>query len=252
MTEAEIAHLHPEVKAEIVPSNGSGVTVSATHQGAIELAIRQGTPVETLVKLFELKERAEASEARKAFDAAFAAFKAETPKLEKTKPVSFDNGKTSQYKYTPLDEIAQAVGPILARHGLSYNWEQAQLNEGVIAVCCILRHVQGHSIQNTLSAKADPSGSKNAIQAIGSAVSYLRRYTLLGVLGMATGDEDDDAVTMNEAADFLALISESRTLDELKKNYQDAVKDALAKQSPKAVEYYMKARQKRESELRKP
>lgn len=250
MTEAEITHLHGEVKAEIVPSNGNGGAITTTPQGAIELAIRQNVPVETLIKLFELQERVEARDARKAFDEDFAAFKKEAPKLEKTKAVSFDSGKTSQYKYTPLDDIAQAVGPILAKHGLSYNWEQSQSADGAISISCNLRHTQGHSIQNTLSAKADPSGSKNAIQAIGSAVSYLRRYTLLGVLGMATGDEDDDAVTMNEAADFLTLINESRTLDELKKNYQEAVSDGLKKQSPRAVELYMKARQKREAELR--
>ena len=242
---AELDFVRQEVKAEIVTSNGNGSPFAA----AIELATKNGN-VDVLLKFFELQERVDARNARKAFDEAFAAFKAEAPKLEKTKAVSFDNGKTSQYKYTPLDEIADAVGPSLAKHGLSYNWEQAQLQDGVIATVCILRHTQGHSIQNSLTAKADPSGSKNAIQAIGSAVSYLRRYTLLGVLGMATGDEDTDAMTMGECADFLTLIKESRTLDELKKNYMDAIRDGEKKQSPKAIGIYMEARKKREAELR--
>ena len=40
--------------------------------------------------------------------------------------------------------------------------------------------------------QADTSGSKNAIQAMGSTVQYLRRYTLESVLGIATSSIDVD------------------------------------------------------------
>ena len=247
---AEVDFVKTEVQAEIVPSNGAGLpVVTATPQGAIELAIRQNVPVETLVKLFELKERAEASEARKAFDKAFAAFQAEAPALERTKEVSFGQGKTA-YKYTPLDEAIKQYRPVLAKHGLSFKWSQTQSADGKISVTCILKHTQGHFDTNTLEGPADSSGSKNPIQSISSGVSYLRRYTFLGVTGGATGDEDTDGMTMGECADFLALIKESRTLDELVKNYKDAVADALKRQSPKAIGIYMEARKKREAELR--
>lgn len=225
--------------------------VAATPTSILQEAVRGGANIETLTKLLELQERYEANQARKEFDVAFAEFKAEAPKLERSKEVSFGTGNNAKtaYKYTPLDLIANALGPILSKHGLSYNWKQQSDKDG-ITVTCVLRHTQGHSIENQLSASPDPSGSKNAIQAIGSAVSYLRRYTLLGVLGMATSDEDSDGVTTSEAADFLAVITESRTLDELRQNYKDAISDALKKQSPKAVELYMKASKKREGELR--
>lgn len=232
--------------AEIVPSNGQAVIVAPTPNSILEMAVRQGANVETLTQLLALQERWEANEARKAFEVAFAAFKAEAPKLEKTKQVAF---KETKYKYTPLDEITKAVNPVLAKHGLSYNWKQESTKD-TITVTCVLRHVQGYSIENSLSGPHDPSGSKNAIQALGSGVHYLRRYTVLGVLGMATSDEDSDGVTNNEAADFVALIEDSRTIDELKKHYTEAVADGLKKQSSKAVALYMAARQKRETELR--
>jgi hypothetical protein len=38
----------------------------------------------------------------------------------------------------------------------------------------------------------DDSGGKNKIQAIASAKSYLERYTLLAITGLATKDMDDD------------------------------------------------------------
>jgi hypothetical protein len=213
------------------------------------MAVSQNADIDKLQKLMELNERFEANQARKAFEEAFAAFKREAPKLEKTKEVGYGAGeKRTAYKYTPLDLIANTLGPILGKHGLCYNWRQDSTKES-ITVTCILRHTQGHSIENVLSAGADPSGSKNAIQAIGSAVSYLRRYTLLGVLGMATSDEDSDGVTMQEAADFIAHIQEASDMEELEKRYKEAIKTALGAQSPKAVKVYMEARKKRQQEL---
>jgi hypothetical protein len=43
-----------------------------------------------------------------------------------------------------------------------------------------------------MSAPDDQSGGKNAIQARGSTVTYLQRYTLLSAFGLVAADEDDD------------------------------------------------------------
>src|SRR5579859_365192 len=247
----------PTKQATLVPANGeSGAEIVKaapalpTPTSVLYEAIQRGADVETLTKLLELQERFEKTEARKAFDAAFAAFQAEAPVLRKTKEVSFGPGKTA-YKYTPLDEAIEQYRPIMAKHGLSYKWTQSQSPDGKsISVTCILKHTAGHFETNTLEGPPDTSGSKNPVQSISSGVSYLRRYTFLGVTGGATGDEDTEAVTMGEAADFLALIVESQTLEELTKHYKDAVADGLKKQSAKAVTLYMEARKKRESELR--
>ena len=65
-----------------------------------------------------------------------------------------------------------------------------------------------------MSASADTSGSKNSIQAIGSTVSYLERYTLYAILGLASADQDDDGhsaaelISEHEAANLESLIEE--------------------------------------------
>ena len=56
---------------------------------------------------------------------------------------------------------------------------------------CILSHKAGHSEETTLAGPADASGSKNAIQAIGSTLTYLQRYTLVQALGLAATLDDD-------------------------------------------------------------
>lgn len=238
--------LSPEVATGIV-KGGTQIITPPTPMSLMQQAVGNGASVEALAKLMDLQLRWEQNEARKAFEEAFAKFKAEAPKLEKTKEVSFGANKTA-YKYTPLDHIANTLGPILAKHDLSYNWTQ-ESGEGVITVTCILRHVAGHSIGNTLSATADPSGSKNAIQAIGSAVSYLRRYTLLGVLGMATSDEDTDGVLMDNAQDFILNIEAASDMDELKRAYTEAARAALKDNDTKALKMFMGARDTRKQEL---
>lgn len=153
--------------------------------------------VAKLEKLLEVRERWEAGEARKAFVTALAAFKASPPTVIKNKHAGFESRRTgdkTDYDYATLDQVCGVIAPALSRHGLSHRWETAQA-DGRIRVTCILTHEMGHSEQVSLEAGADTSGSKNAIQAIGSALSYLQRYSLMAVTGLAAADQDDDGHT---------------------------------------------------------
>ncbi len=49
-----------------------------------------------------------------------------------------------------------------------------------------------------MEAPADTSGSKNMVQARGSTITYLERYTLCAILGIATADEDMDGRLIGE------------------------------------------------------
>ncbi len=57
---------------------------------------------------------------------------------------------------------------------------------------CILTHELTHSERTSLTAKPDQSGKKNPIQAIASTVSYLQKYTLLAITGLAAQGMDTD------------------------------------------------------------
>lgn len=158
-------------------------------QELIRFSIEKGADLDKLEKLLTIKERYDAMEARKAYHEAMSAFKENPPKIDKDKSVSFGAGKTS-YKHASLYNVTQKVGAALSKQGLSASWTTKQ--NGVIMVTCRITHVNGHSEETTLSAPSDVSGSKNAIQAIGSTITYLERYTLLGLCGLATFDSDDD------------------------------------------------------------
>jgi len=168
---------------------------SINPMALIRDAVGRGAGIDVLEKLMTLQERYEKNEARKAFDAALADAKAELPIIEKNRQVGFDSkkvgaGRTS-FRHADLAEIVRVVSPILAKHGLSHRWRcSSEPNEPVV-VTCVVSHRDGYFIENTLRAGRDDSGSKNPIQAMGSTITYLSRYTLMAALGLAAAEDDD-------------------------------------------------------------
>lgn len=184
----------------------------ATPVSLIEQAIAKGLGVAELEKLVALQERWEERQARKAFFDAFTRFQSECPDLRKTKQVSFQQ---VNYKYAPLADITRQIGQLLKTHGLSYRWEIKD-TEKEINVSCLITHVDGHTETTTMMANPDTSGAKNQIQARGSAIEYLKRYTLIGSLGLSTADTDIDG-RMPEY-----------DIDKLHKDYMGIYKEIIA------------------------
>lgn len=156
----------------------------------LEKAITQGANVEIMEKLLGLQERWEANQARKAFDAALADIRADLPDIVKSKSVNMGAGKPS-YKYEDLSEMIEVLSPAMSQHGLSFRWRTESTSPEAVTVTCILSHRDGHSESTALTAKHDHSGAKNPIQAIGSVVTYLQRYTLKAAFGIAASVDDD-------------------------------------------------------------
>lgn len=179
---------------------------AATPMSLLESAVAAGN-IELAEKLMSLQDRWEANHARKAFDEAISAAKAKIPPIERNA-----TGHNSK-RYANFAAIAKVVDPILSEFGLSYRFRTAQADR--ISVTCILSHKAGHSEETTLSGPADKSGNKNDIQAIGSTLSYLQRYSLVQMLGLAAADDDDGkaggnggTISEDQAAELIALADE--------------------------------------------
>ncbi|WP_422446225.1 MULTISPECIES: ERF family protein [unclassified Endozoicomonas] len=182
-------------KAPLAVQTTEGLPTAPTNEPTrlIELAISQNADIEKLERLMDLQERWERNDAQKQFSQAFARFQAEMPNVKKSKQTSFNTNKggTMQYSYAAMDDIVKAINPVLHKHGLSYRFEQV-MNEKVISVTCILTHSSGHSESCSMAGLPDMTGNKNPMQQLASSFSYLKKYTLTGVLGLATVDEDND------------------------------------------------------------
>lgn len=172
-----------KVKTELVPMITSPAQM-------IREAIDGKASLEQMDKLLALQEKWEANQAKKAYHKAMAAFKADPPSIGKDRTVDFktDKGRVN-YNHASLANVTKLISASLSKHGLSATWRVSQ--EGAIRVTCKITHEDGHSEETTLSAPSDQSGSKNPIQAIGSTITYLERYTLLAMTGLATHEDDD-------------------------------------------------------------
>uniref|UniRef100_A0A6H1ZET2 Putative Erf family protein n=1 Tax=viral metagenome TaxID=1070528 RepID=A0A6H1ZET2_9ZZZZ len=160
---------------------------NTTPATVLDFAIQNNAPLEKIEKFMELKKIWEEREAKKAYIEAMTAFKKNPPEIVKDRKVAF---KDVKYNYASLANVCDKINGALSQHGLSASWTTKQ--NGQIIVTCKITHILGHSEETGLSAPADTTGSKNAIQAIGSTISYLQRYTLLALCGLATEEMDDD------------------------------------------------------------
>lgn len=169
----------------------------------LTLAVDKDLDIDKLRQLMELQKSWQADQARVAFFESLADFQIKCPELRKTKQVKFDTTKgNTDYHYAPLADIDRQIKQPLRDCGLTKRWE-IQDDKETIRVTCLITHTQGHTERTTMSASPDVSGSKNAIQARGSAIEYMKRYTLIGALGISTADQDIDGRFTEKTVDEL-------------------------------------------------
>lgn len=174
----------------VAASGGAGDRVAAM----LHFALEKNVDVAVLERLVTLQERVMERDARAAFFAALAAFQEECPPIQKTRKSkeTSEAGRQQGYAWAPLDEIAKTIRPVLAKHGLSYNWSE-KLEGQALAVTCHLRHLDGHSESSTFTCPTTTKFGMSDQQKVGSAGQYGRRYSLVNVLGITTTDEDHEA-----------------------------------------------------------
>lgn len=119
-----------------------------------------------------------------ALAAALAKAQSSFPAINRDKEVTVQTktGGSYKFKYAPLDSILAAVRAPLADNGLAI----AQLLDDGELVTMLL-HKDGARLSGRV---ALPNVGDN-VQALGSAITYLRRYSLQAMLGIAAEEDDD-------------------------------------------------------------
>ena len=187
MTEPEVIEKTTQLERFENRQPASVPVVQTAPGDYLAMLIAKDASMETIEKFLDLRAREEKNEARKAYHKAMAVFKANPPEIIKDAHVAY---KQTAYSHATLGNVAEVIGAALGEHGLSAGWKTEQ--NGHIRVICTITHKLGHSESTALSADADTSGSKNSIQALGSTITYLQRYTLLSLTGLAAKGQDDD------------------------------------------------------------
>lgn len=186
--------------------------------GFITEAIAKGLPVETMEKLFSLREKVKAEYAKEEFMKAMANFQKDCPVIEKTNPVKNKSGQVV-YHFANLGDIVTQVKKPLGDNGLSYDFVTEDLKD-FLKVTCVVTHALGHSKSSSFQIPIGTEAYMTDVQKYGARVTFAKRYSFCNALGILTNDEDVDGKEEETVQiipkELIAKIDNAKTNEELK------------------------------------
>jgi hypothetical protein len=201
----------------------------------LQVAVERQAGAEQFAMLVDAITKARREDARLQFEAALGRFKDHLPEVFKTKKVSFptkDGGETT-YWHAEADKASEIIGAELRKEGIIHTWRPSEGANGRCIMTCVFRHSSGHvEDMATIGGPPESSGTKNNLQAIGSTLSYLQRYSLFAASGIVPKGVDNDGRTtaegMSEDAitDYCILLQDSADFESLKKNFAEGYSKA--------------------------
>lgn len=207
------------------------VALEKGELGPIErLARDPKLTVEKLERLIAAKERLDAKHAEAAYWRDFDLMKPHLPIITKRGII---RGKAEQKgqkgpiqsHYAKFEDIQKAIAPILPQFGFVYSYRTEWPAPAILCIVCRLKHREGHFEESRFQSPADASGGKNAIQGLGSANSYGKRYTIKDLLDLQEQGVDDDG---NLAGNLETQIIDAETVPA-------DVRGAVSKAEPRAA-----------------
>lgn len=173
------------------------------------------TNVEKMERLYAMHTSAVALQAKVAFDEALSDMQTELPIIVERGKIQIGTGKAQGYAL--WEDINEAIKPILTKHGFALRFVTGQ-QDGKIIVTGVLSR-GGHREETTMHLPLDVSGSKNAVQAVGSSTSYGKRYTAAALLNLTSRGEDDDGqkggagepISETQLQELRALLEETKS-----------------------------------------
>lgn len=195
--------------SDLIPHAGGEVARSepvTTLQLIREFAVDSRVDADKLGKLMELQERAEARDAEKQFNAAFALASAEMPRIAKNGAINLvkEGRSLGSIPFAKYEDVDKVVRSVEGRHGFTRSFLSEPCAGGIL-ITCKLSHAAGHSERSTRQMPPDPGPGRNAMQAIGSASSYAKRYLTLDVWNIVTGGADDDGNSADPITESQAM-----------------------------------------------
>lgn len=154
-----------------------------------QLSVNPQANIEVLSLLLVAKEKQDTKEAEMAFNAAMARLQPKLPRITKDGKIKLSG--SSVIPFATFEHIDAAIRPLLSDEGLSVSFTSEPCDKGVLMGCTIA-HTLGHSITSKMQLPPDAGPARNALQAIGSARSYAKRYLLSDMLNLVTEGQDND------------------------------------------------------------
>ena len=145
-------------------------------------------------------------------------------------------------KYANINSVIDAVKAPLNNNGIALIQSLSPSDDNKLHLTTRLIHSSGEWIEDTAVCpiqKQDPQG-------LGSAISYIRRYSLSAMCAVYADDDDGQSAALN-AADYLQRITQSQSLEELQANYNFVMGEV--KNDRTLFKMVIEAKDKRKAEL---
>ena len=123
-------------------------------------------------------------------------------------------------RYADLSSVIVAVKDSLNLNGIVFIQTPTESAPGTLALTTRLLHSSGEWIEDTAVCPLQ----KNDPQGYGSALTYLRRYSLAAITGLYQDDDDGESTRM-KPEDYLKKIQSTTSLDNLQKTYASIISE---------------------------
>jgi hypothetical protein len=125
-------------------------------------------------------------------------------------------------KYADLPTVIDAVKPALNDAGIVFIQSATPSESGTLSLTTRLIHESGEWLEDTATAPLQ----KNDPQGYGSAITYLRRYSLAAITGLYQDDDDGQAASQPEKSKPITPLTGAwEVMDEESQKFLQAIAD---------------------------
>jgi ERF superfamily protein len=206
-----------------MPDDSTAVATIAPEQprslisAIVELARDPSVDVSKLDALVQMQERLERRQAEVEFSQALSRLAAAMPRVKKNGRVDLGAGKS--YAFSKWEDIDRIIRPMMAAEGFTLAFDSVPREGGGMVITGTLLHRDGHSKTASMPLALDTGPGRNNLQAMGSTLSYGKRYCAEMLLNIVREGTDDDGMRGgNELISDQEAAELSRGLTETKSN----------------------------------
>lgn len=204
----------------------NGAIQTVDMQAVMDIARDPTFDAAKLHALLDFQQRLDARAREAAFNEAMARMQPLLPTIDKKGKINIvKNGELIQSTpYARYEDIDKAIRPLMMEEGFSFSFTSAPPTaDGKLIITATLRHRDGHGVSATVPLALESSGSKNNTQAMGSTISYGKRYLVCMLLNIVTEGEDIDGnspkVDAQQATNLVSLMDAAELTPEQRKKF---------------------------------
>lgn len=247
------------IQPELIPATDRNwkkedALAPVTPLSLMQIALERGQ-VEQLQILQDMHFRELARSAEVEFNLAMNEVQAE---ITRVAPDAYNQQTKSKWAtYPALDKMLR---PIYTRHGFSLSFDSGDSPADTVITHCYVSHRAGHTRKYQSPPvplpTMGPQGKAvmTTTHGTGSAMSYGKRYLVAFIFNIPIGDEDTDGNAeqdMPGIEDWLTVIRDSSTFDELDRQFRAAYTQASKADNERAQKILIAAKDERRGQLRK-